>query len=135
MTTADRLVRSLEPARYPPEPSSVAFARRRLLDFLGGDVPDEASATAALLVSELATNVVRHAGTPFALRVDVAPFRLRVEVADNCPEPPVVKAPVPGEEGGRGMSIVSHFADNWGIEAIPDGKRVWFELSLGAEAE
>ena len=91
--------------------------------------------TAALLVSELTTNVVRHARTPFALCADVTSSRLRVEVADGSREPPMVKAPVPGEEGGRGMSIVSYCADNWGTEPIADGKLVWFELSLGADAE
>jgi hypothetical protein len=28
------------------------------------------------------------------------------------------------------MLLVSQLADNWGTEPIPDGKLVWFELSL-----
>ena len=135
MAATGRPVRSLGLAKFPPERSSVASARRRLLGFLGDDVPEEVSTTAALLVSELAANVVRHAGTPFALGADVTPFGVRVEVADGSREPPVVKAPLLGEEGGRGMSIVSHFADSWGTEPTSDGKLVWFELALGADAE
>jgi hypothetical protein len=60
----------------------------------------------------------------------VTPLGVRVEVADGTRDPPVVKTSAPGELGGRGMLIVNHFADNWGTEPIPDGKLVWFELSL-----
>jgi anti-sigma regulatory factor (Ser/Thr protein kinase) len=136
VTTADRPVRSLPPAKLPPEAWAVGSARRRLLNFLNGEVPEEVATTAALLVSELVTNVVRHARTPLSLCADVTSLGVRVEVADGTREPPTLKAPVPGEPGGRGIAIVSHFADNWGTQPIPDGKLVWFELSLvGSQAE
>jgi anti-sigma regulatory factor (Ser/Thr protein kinase) len=125
---ADQPTRSLPPAKFPAEVASITAARHRLEDFLY-DVPDDVRMVAALLVSELTTNVVRHAQTHFSLCAAVTPLGLRVEVADGSREPPVVKSPAPDERAGRGMLLVSQLADNWGTEPIPDGKLVWFELS------
>jgi len=130
---ADQPVRSLPPSKFGPEVTSVTQARHHLTEFLF-DVPEEVRQLAALLVSELASNVVRHAGTPFSLCADVTAFNVRVEVADGTADPPVVLSPEPSEQGGRGMLLVSQLADNWGTEPIPDGKLVWFELVL-AQAE
>ena len=121
--------RSLPPARFPAETASITVSRHRLEDFLY-DVPEHVRMVAALLVSELTTNVVRHAHTHFSLCADVTPLHLRVEVADGTREPPVVKQPGPEDIGGRGLVLVSQLADDWGTEPIPDGKLVWFELSL-----
>jgi anti-sigma regulatory factor (Ser/Thr protein kinase) len=126
---ADRPTRSLPPAKFPAENASITISRHRLDDFLY-DVPEDIRMVAALLVSELTTNVVRHAHTDFSLCADVTPFALRVEVADGTRDPPVVKDPDTWEQGGRGLMLVSQLADSWGTEPIPDGKLVWFELSL-----
>jgi anti-sigma regulatory factor (Ser/Thr protein kinase) len=127
---ADRPERSLPPAKFPPEPASITVARHRLEDFLY-DVPMDVRNVAALLASELASNVILHAHTHFSLCADVTPFGLRVEVADGNSNLPVVMHPEPTEPGGRGMMLVSELADSWGTQPIPDGKLVWFELSLG----
>ena len=126
---ADRPARSLPPAKFPPKATSITIARHRLEDFLY-DVPEDVRGIAALLVSELTSNVLRHAQTDFWLYAEVTPFGLRVEVIDGTRDPPFVKFPKPREQGGRGMILVSQLADNWGTEPIPDGKLVWFELSL-----
>jgi anti-sigma regulatory factor (Ser/Thr protein kinase) len=126
---ADESVRSLAPSRFAPEVSSVTLARHRLIDFLY-DMPEVTRDTAALLVSELTTNVIDHAGTSFCLCAEVTTFALRVEVADSSSDAPAVKQPMPREIGGRGLMLVSQLADSWGTEPIPEGKRVWFELSL-----
>jgi anti-sigma regulatory factor (Ser/Thr protein kinase) len=125
----DRLERSLPPAKFPAELASITVSRHRLEDFLY-DIPDDVRMLAALLVSELTTNAIRHAQTHFSLCADVTPYGLRVEVADGTRDRPVVMTPEPMEQGGRGMLLVSELADNWGTEPIPDGKLVWFELSL-----
>jgi len=125
---ADRPVRSLPPATFGPDVASVTEARHRLIEFLY-DVPDEARHLAALLVSELTTNVIRHAHTPFSLCADRSPSGVRVEVADDSPSPPVVLHPGSSDESGRGVLLVSKLADSWGIDQTPgDGKTVWFEL-------
>jgi anti-sigma regulatory factor (Ser/Thr protein kinase) len=126
---ADQPTRSLPPTKFPAETASITISRHRLEDFLF-DLPEDVRMVAALLVSELTTNVIHHAQTHFSLCADVTPFALRVEVADGTRDPPVVRDPDPSEWGGRGMMLVSQLADNWGSEPIPDGKLVWFELSL-----
>jgi anti-sigma regulatory factor (Ser/Thr protein kinase) len=102
-----------------------------LLEFLAEhDLSEAVQTLAALLVSELATNVVLHAHTPFALCAELTACELRVEVADGSSQPPVVMNPAPEEPGSRGMLIISSLADDWGVDPTPDGKLVWFGLSL-----
>jgi anti-sigma regulatory factor (Ser/Thr protein kinase) len=129
VVTAERPIRSLPPAKFPAESASIAVSRHRLEDFLY-DVPHDVRMVAALLLSELTTNVVRHARTHFSLCAEVTPSSVRVEVADGLRDPPVVRDPGPRDVGGRGMVLVSELADDWGTESMPEGKLVWFELSL-----
>jgi anti-sigma regulatory factor (Ser/Thr protein kinase) len=126
---ADRPVRSLPLAVFGPEMASVTQSRHRLIDFLY-DVPDEVRYVAALLVSELTTNVIRHAHTPFSLSADRTPSGVRVEVADGTSEHAVARRPPPTSLDGRGLWLVSELADSWGSESTGNGKMVWFELSL-----
>jgi len=134
VTAGHRPERSLPATTFLPKTVSVRTARHLLLDFLLG-LPEETRQAAALLVSEVTTNVVHHAGTPFSLCADLTEQSLRVEVADGSPKQPIVKRPQTLETGGRGMALVSELADSWGSELLPNGgKMVWFELSLG-EAE
>lgn len=85
---------------------------------------------AVLLVSELATNAVRHAGGPY--RVDLwqrDDASLRVEVRDADPTPPTPADVVRDEDlGGRGLVLVTHLAHQWGYHLTGSGKAVWFEL-------
>lgn len=112
--------------------ASIREARRIVCDELanvacGGTVLDDAS----LLTSELATNAVRHAtGTDtYDLTVRVDDGVLYVGLTDACPSLPSVPSPPPAEAaGGRGMWFVDMIAEQWGVEAAPPGKCVWFEL-------
>ncbi len=67
-------------AMFVPVPWAVPLSRR----FVRRHVDDPGLAdVAALLVSELATNAVEHAGTPFEVVVATSSGRVRVEVADG----------------------------------------------------
>ncbi len=85
-----------------------------------------------LLVSELVTNALRHAGPPRQLRL----FRdrsLTVEVADAAHQLPLLRQADEnsGEvESGRGMRLVNELAHRWGSRTTRHGKVVWFELEL-----
>jgi anti-sigma regulatory factor (Ser/Thr protein kinase) len=122
--------RSLCTGAFPAEPASIPASRHALAEFLAGRVADDPRSVAALLVTELASNALRHAATPFTIRADLTPCHLRVEVADGTGDEPVELAPAPGEIGGRGILLVNRLADHWGSERTPDGKNVWFELYL-----
>ncbi|MEU6332770.1 ATP-binding protein [Streptomyces sp. NPDC047049] len=98
--------------------------------------------TAALLISELATNAITH--TPSRhVRVIVdrpTPTRVRLAVVDKTPHrtPELCPADVDGEaESGRGLRLVDALADGWGYDLLgshkrgPWGKRCWAELAVG----
>jgi anti-sigma regulatory factor (Ser/Thr protein kinase) len=76
---AEREARRLHSGPFPPEASAVVSTRRALLSFLGDEVPEDRAAIAALLVSEVATNAMVHAGTPFTICAAVTPDNVRVE--------------------------------------------------------
>ena len=115
---------------FPPAPAAVRAAREFVVDLLvGGEVAD----TAALLVSELATNAVEHARTDFTVRVALGPT-VRVEVADRSPALPVQRHVPVQAERGRGLAIVDSLAIRWGTSSTPEGKVVWFELPAGDPA-
>ena len=111
-------------------PQSAAVARDALAELLGPDVGD-VGAVAGLLVTELVANAVRYGGGDVHVRAGVRAGLLLVEVRDSSERmPTLVPDPRPDAEGGRGMLLVDRLADRWGAEALPTGKRVWFELSL-----
>ena len=87
---------------------------------------------AALLTSELVTNVVRHVGAPMTLRRLM--LALRIEVDDRSPESPAVRQVRPPSEHGRGVFLVDAMASDWGSERTAVGKTVWFELEIPSAA-
>ncbi len=84
-----------------------------------------------LVVSELVTNAVRHAGTRATLRLVPTPGGLVVEVDDGAQgRPHIVPPDRRTADGGLGLAIVDRLAEAWGYEPRPDGKTVWARLSL-----
>jgi anti-sigma regulatory factor (Ser/Thr protein kinase) len=90
-------------------------------------------ATGELLVSELVTNAVIHAGLSADEEVELritANGRLRVEVSDRGGGDPAVADSVE-RDGGRGLLLVEALSSRWGMEG-DDGTRAWFELDAPA---
>lgn len=87
--------------------------------------------TVLLLVSEIVTNAVRHAATPFELSIAVDGAQVTVAVVDHDrAHPPTVQNPLPNDTSGRGLRIVDELATSWGTEPVEDdAKRVWFRCS------
>ena len=87
---------------------------------------------ALLLVTELVTNSVVHAGTDVELHVDIGVGRARVEVVDRGAGALPVVAGVPGadREGGRGIFLLDALAQEWGTRHFAGGKSVWFTLGV-----
>jgi anti-sigma regulatory factor (Ser/Thr protein kinase) len=111
-----------------------AAARRAVLEG-NGALPTRVRDDVLLLVSELVTNAVRHAGAgpdrPVRLEVRRESQRVRVAVADEGPgftwHPRVSNGPK--ESGGWGLFFVDRIADCWGVERTTSGSRVWFEIA------
>jgi anti-sigma regulatory factor (Ser/Thr protein kinase) len=95
-------------------------AVRSLEVFLGRDQADEVE----LLVTELATNGVKHASSgesdPITLNAILDDEGLRVSVSDRgegfTPKP---RAAGRTEPGGWGLMLVDGIADRWGVERGP----------------
>lgn len=112
-----------------PDPAAVPEARRFLAGVLHSwRMPEMVDGDAALLVSELVGNAVRHADGPFAVLAFYDGSRVRVEVGDASRAVPVVRHASHTETGGRGVYLVSTIAEDWGVQPTANGKRVWFEL-------
>ena len=94
------------------------------LDSATGPIVD----IAVLLTDEVATNALLHGGGEYTVALDLDDVRIRVEVTDTCPDPPIVYEPSIDREFGRGMAIVNALATAWGTERAGAGKTVWFEL-------
>jgi anti-sigma regulatory factor (Ser/Thr protein kinase) len=116
---------------FPNSPDSVPAARRSIVAALAG-APRDVIDVVAVMVSELATNAIRHAGTGFVLGIDRTDDALRVEVTDPGVGEPAMRSPEPWEPTGRGLRIVQEFSDDWGVAPSPgrSGKTVWFTISL-----
>jgi anti-sigma regulatory factor (Ser/Thr protein kinase) len=70
---------------FEGRPGSVAAARRFVLEALASAGASEEAWAAAHAVSELATNAVVHAGTPYVVRVFVDDSAVRIAVTDGSP--------------------------------------------------
>lgn len=121
--------------RFPADPGSIAAARQFAAAVISPLDPDLRDA-AVLLVSELATNAVRHGRSPFVVDIRSVPFGARVEVSDLGPAWHTTGHPPRTGTSGRGLVIVDGIADSWGVETGPTdvGKTVWFELSAAQGA-
>lgn len=113
-------------ARLPCSPQAPAQARRFVVETLAEWRKDSQSEDAAVVVSELASNAVLHAGSDLAVAVGRLTDGVRIAVADDSDLAPVVRPPT--SPAGRGLHIVAALATDWGTEPLPDGKAVWAEL-------
>ena len=118
--------------RLTPDPEVVTTARHaldRLADFL----PPEKLEDIRLVVSELVTNSILHAGLSsdeqISLTVAVSASSVRGRVCDPGPgfEVPSKPCPRPDLRGGWGLPIVETISDRWGVERNKHAC-VWFEI-------
>jgi serine/threonine-protein kinase RsbW len=112
-------------------PEAPAAARRYVREALTG-LPRDVVDTVSLMVSELATNCVRHANTDFTLTIERTVRHVRVDIADSGTGRVATRVPEPTEVSGRGLCIVDRLSDTWGVTEYLDGegKSVWFMVSL-----
>jgi len=118
--------------RLVPEPGVVTTARHTL-DLLVDLIPPEKVEGVRLVVSELVTNSILHAGLSpndqISLTVRVSAGSVRGRVCDSGPgfEVSSEPRPQPGLRGGWGLPIVSTISDRWGVEQN-SCTCVWFEI-------
>ena len=116
--------------------SSVGEARRRLVsDLIAAGIYDAAICDAALVVSELLSNALRHAGPlpgaqiSVAWRVDAG--RVQVSVRDGGGQTrPELGQPTQAATGGRGLRIVEKLSADWGTSSDDEGTTVWAQIPV-----
>ncbi|MFF4173653.1 ATP-binding protein [Streptomyces sp. NPDC001744] len=99
---------------------------------------DDAGDSAALLLTELFANAVRHArGTSVRVIIDrPEQDRVYLAVVDLAPHRlPEMREAGPDDDNGRGLALVEELSDRWGCDLMgreqrPWGKRVWAEMKV-----
>jgi anti-sigma regulatory factor (Ser/Thr protein kinase) len=123
----------------PCAPASVAVARQRLTaDLDAAGVVHAAVGDAALVVSELLSNAIRHArplpGCSLQVAWDVGNGAVEVAVSDGgAPTRPYQAHASVSSIGGRGLDIVEYLARTWGVRTDDSGLTVWAILAAPAD--
>lgn len=121
---------------FPNALGSVTAARRFVTAALVGET-SELLQTAELLVSELASNCVRHTDSDFEVAVRREGSEIRIAATDWGAGMPVMRTPDPMAASGRGLLVIDMLSGAWGIEAGPrhrPGKTVWLTLTATTPA-
>jgi anti-sigma regulatory factor (Ser/Thr protein kinase) len=89
---------------------------------------------ARLVVSELVTNVAKHAPGPCTLSLELLPGAgaLRITVSDTSSDPPLRRPPDPRRVGGHGLHLVAMLSRALEVTWLPHGKRVTATVPLTA---
>lgn len=123
---------------YTPFPKSVTLARRRAHRLLTEWGHPELAADTALLVSELGGNAVLHGSLRdrlFRVELALTDRVVRISVSDPKGElRPSLREATTDDMFGRGLLIVGHVADRWGVCELTVGKSVWCELDVVRQA-
>ncbi|MER7056791.1 ATP-binding protein [Streptomyces sp. NPDC000351] len=120
---------------FTAAPAEVRLLRQATSAQLGQWGVPHAVDEAELVVTELATNVIKHVGegTSATLVLEWHGERLRVEVHDSSHSMPSLSAAGCDDECGRGLHLLAAVTANWGTARRAAGKSVWCEIALGPE--
>ena len=137
----------------PPLPGSPSRARAFVREVLRRWALDDLADDASVVVSELATNVMLHAGTDFVVTVERSGRGARLSVRDADRSPVLLPVSVlhpptslldddsdlealeqllsVSATTGRGLRLLGALARSWGVEHDDGGKTVWAQLGEG----
>lgn len=112
------------------EPAAITSVRHRVVEQLVAwgcaDTED-----VAMVLSELVTNAVVHAGGAVHITVTRDGPRVRIAVHDNGSGWPHLTDG--GSTGGLGLRLVAELSERWGAEPTATGKVVWAAVPCSAE--
>ena len=117
------------------QPQAAAEARRAVVALA---LPEPTRATLSLVVAELVTNSILHAGLTaddsVDLHVNNGGPQVRVTVHDRGPgfTPPEPSAG-PLSVGGLGLVIADALCDSWGVDSDEHGCTVWCNIAIEDE--
>lgn len=132
--------------RLAAEPRAASLGRAFSGSLLRAWKLDHLSDDADLIVTELISNAVRASGVTVVsphrgelnrshvlrVRLTLRPTAVIIEVFDLSSEMPRLRdtSVFHGDEGGRGLVVISELSARWGCYPDDRGKWVWAELPL-----
>ncbi|MCA2213860.1 ATP-binding protein [Jidongwangia harbinensis] len=118
----------------PSAPESASLARNLVGDACWRWNRPDLLHPARLMMSELVSNAVEHAGSEITVVVSRHGDGLHLAVSDGQPRLPRLRRPSaphrgrPLDERGFGLRTIQAVATDWGAAATPTGKVVWASL-------
>lgn len=114
-----------------PEPRSVSKARDFIHEHLVAHGHLSLVEDVRLVTSELTTNAMVHARTPFVVNLSAIDGGVRLTITDGSATPPVRTTPNLTDMNGRGLMLVELLSDKWGARTESDGsKSVWASFAF-----
>ncbi|MFB7103451.1 MULTISPECIES: ATP-binding protein [Streptomyces] len=117
-------------------PWAAAEARREMHGLVadallaGKAVGEVTEADAMLVVSELVTNAVRHAGGGCSVDLTLRPDAMDIDVSDQSREPPHPRSPSSDGDGGYGWGIIARLTSELTVMCHGSGKTVHARIDL-----
>ncbi|MFI5767434.1 SpoIIE family protein phosphatase [Streptomyces sp. NPDC051658] len=111
------------------DPVAVARVRQDAARQLRAWGLEELVFTTELVLSELVTNAIRHAGGPVEVRL-IRAGQLTCEVSDPSATQPRMRRALLTDEGGRGLYLVAQLTTRWGSRYTRRGKTIWAEQPI-----
>ena len=121
-------------ARWSGGTEHVSEARQFVQHHLARHGLSTMAPDASLVISELATNAVLHAETPFTVILTRRNGTVTIAVQDLSPVLMPVGSPTPDHPprpSGRGLEIVQALSSAWGVIQDGHGKSVWASFPTG----
>lgn len=110
----------------PAEPQSPCLAREFVCMHLVAHDLAHLVDDVRLVASELATNAVAHAQTPFVVTLSTRDGSILLDIQDGSPSDVLASTPDVMDMSGRGLMIVEVLSQEWGTTSDGRGfKSVW----------
>lgn len=109
-----------------------ARAARRFVEREAAPLGEDLVDAAGLVTSELVTNAVLHTPGVVELQVGCVADGLLVAVEDRSVSRPRIRRHSAQAGTGRGMQLAASYGESWGVEVLPQGKRVWVLLTAAS---
>jgi anti-sigma regulatory factor (Ser/Thr protein kinase) len=113
---------------FVPVAEAVRSARQFVVDTLRQWSHEDLVTDASIVTSELATNAVRHANSPFRVSLRRRDSRVEISVHDASHVLPQQRHPQLSEGSGRGLTLIDRLSSEWGVATSAEGKVVWSQF-------
>ena len=112
-----------------PNATAPGHARRWLHEALATvEIDDDTVQLVVLVVDELVTNAVIHAGTAIDVRLQHDAGVVRCVVRDRRTDGPIPRIIESTDGRGRGLRLVDVVSRRWGVDRDTCGTSVWAEI-------